>query len=86
MVKKKENTKRAKLIYENYFKSHKEFIFVLQAPFDNRRLVFPILPAALTVKVLLMIYSMVFSQTTLYFIIAGTLTGTAIKVHLIILL
>ncbi|KAK9309606.1 hypothetical protein QLX08_000823 [Tetragonisca angustula] len=46
-----------------------------KAPFDNRRLVFPILPAALTLKVLLMIYSMVFPQTTLYFIAAGTLTG-----------
>ena len=75
MVKKKENTKKSK-IDKNYFKSHNEFIFVLQAPFDNRRLVFPILPAALIAKVLLMIYSMVFPQTTLYFIVAGTLTGT----------
>lgn len=46
-----------------------------KAPFDKRRLVFPILPALLVAKLLLMIYNVVFPQTIFYFILSGTTTG-----------
>ncbi|XP_050574298.1 fatty acid 2-hydroxylase isoform X1 [Bombus affinis] len=55
-----------------------------KAPFDTRRLVFPILPALLVAKLLLMIYNVVFPQTIFYFVLSGTLTGTGIKIFIFI--
>lgn len=46
-----------------------------KTPFDNRRLVFPPMPALLIAILLFHIYKIIFPQTTFYFIIAGTATG-----------
>ncbi|XP_076628636.1 fatty acid 2-hydroxylase isoform X2 [Colletes latitarsis] len=46
-----------------------------KAPFDNRRLVFPPGVGLLIAKLIWSIYKLLFSETTVYFIAAGTTTG-----------
>ncbi|CAK9820978.1 Fatty acid 2-hydroxylase [Anthophora plagiata] len=73
------HSKAAFHLLEDFTLNNQEKYQEYEAPFDDRRLVFPPVPGLLVATLLWYIYKMLFPQTMFNFIAAGTVTGFGIS-------